>query len=791
MSRCSVIVKLLPNHNSQSLNRWRIIIRTLIVAFSCVFAVGIRAQDNPDQLALQEKWRQQQEAIQSLLPKLEAATVCLEAGGGSGSGVIVNEDGLIVTAAHVVDGQKEMTVRFSNGKVMRCQVLGGYRPADAALAKIIEPGPHPFVEMAKSGSVKKGQTIIALGHPSGFDEHRGPPLRLGHVHAIEDYQYSCDCALIGGDSGGPGFNLQGEVIGIHSTIDSNVSTNNDILIDIFHREWDSMLSGEWRGNQLFEPEDRKDDVVLGVKLFAPEAGESIRIQSVAPNSPAAWAGLQPDDRILAVNDEEIDNPTEFMSKVKRRDYGLKFVLTVQRDGETLERNVELLTRKQLREKRDEQQKEKKQESQKDSKETSSDNPQQSSWPGQKNNSLPVTYLWNLTQRFQEEQSSKEETNKQQTDQLDETEQTELQQLFTESQNANGQLTIEREKLMKLRKQLRQRMDRLAPAGGRVEDAWTRELESIFQDHLKNYSQSVFPVFVVGRNVASAIVINSNGLLLTKHSEIEGRTPQIRVNDETVIEVQIVATDNHLDLAIVQVMPQYIEVAEWIPVDLGDRLNVSIENTSQSDPAGKGTICCSVSSRTGRAAGIGVVSVASRSLDGRTTSYIGIEAVVQDNGIKVSSMMAGGPAERAGIKVGDVINALNNQPVTDVDNFKQLVESHLPGEEVQLGVIRRDSWLTLPATLGDKSKVAPMPGAAEQGHDSAATAMSRRRWNFTQGIQHDCAISPKACGGLLIDLDGRVIGINIARAGRIKSYAIPVSMAKRFVENYLNGKGVSE
>lgn len=773
------------------------IVQLVVLLSIFIFAVQIpqELQGQDDKTELLEKWKQQQEAIQKLLPSLEAATVCLEAGGGSGSGVIVNEDGLIATAAHVVEGQQEMTVRFANGKVMRCKVLGGYRPADAALAQIIEPGPHPFVKMAASDSVKRGQTIISLGNPSGFDEHRGLPLRLGHIRNIQSYQYSSDCALIGGDSGGPGFNLDGELIGIHSTISSDVSTNNDILIDIFHREWDSMLKGEWRGDQLFEPENREEDVVFGVQLFAPEQDKPVRVQSVAPNSPAAWAGLQAGDEIIEVNGESITNSAEFLRNVTGRTYGLEFELTVQRDDEKMEFSVELATRQQLKEKKAELLKQKKNE-QNGVEKLKDEDLGQTSTRSKTGVSLPVRF----NNGFAHRSTQQEDTLSQQDDEPDEDEQdaddeevgekTELQLLFEESQSSRGELTIEREKLLELRKKLRKRMDSLAPAGGRAEDQWTRSFESVFKDHVINYSRSIFPIFVVGRNVASAVVIDSDGVLLTKLSEIEGRKPQIRIDDESMIEVKIVAKDNRLDLALVQVLPEYVKATEWIPVDLGNNREVSTVKATD-DPATKGTVCCAISSRKERAAGLGIVSVASRSLDGRTTSYIGVQATVEENGIKVSGMVAGGPAERAGVKVGDVINGLNNEPVTNMDDFKKLVESHLPGEKIQLGIIRRDSWLTLPVTLGDKSKVAPMPGAAEQGHDSAATAMSRRRWNFTQGIQHDCAIPPKACGGLLIDLDGQVIGINIARAGRIKSYAIPVSLAKQFVEGYMNGKGASE
>ena len=100
----------------------------------------------------------------------------------------------------------------------------------------------------------------------------------------------------------------------------------------------------------------------------------------------------------------------------------------------------------------------------------------------------------------------------------------------------------------------------------------------------------------------------------------------------------------------------------------------------------------------------------------------------------------------------------------------------------MDIERGDTQLTLQIKLGDGSILAPMPGAREQAIDSESTLMSKRRWFFARGIQHDCAISAKDCGSPLIDLDGRLLGINIARAGRIQSYAIPISDVASFLRS---------
>nr|MCU0721897.1 S1C family serine protease [Pirellula sp.] len=75
-----------------------------------------------------------------------------------------------------------------------------------------------------------------------------------------------------------------------------------------------------------------------------------------------------------------------------------------------------------------------------------------------------------------------------------------------------------------------------------------------------------------------------------------------------------------------------------------------------------------------------------------------------------------------------------------------------------------------------------PGNREQAIDSLTAKLSKRRWGFRSGYQHDCSIAANDCGGPLIDLEGELIGINIARSGRIQSFAIPISDVKQFVEN---------
>ncbi len=137
------------------------------------------------------------------------------------------------------------------------------------MAQIEVAGPFPWVEVASGADMKLHDPVIALGHPGGFDSLRGTPLRLGYLNAIEDNFIQSDNALIGGDSGGPSFDLQGRVIGIHSHISGSLGVNRDASIRAFHLAWDAMKRGEHHAmnysQAIGEPQDA-DPWILGLRL---------------------------------------------------------------------------------------------------------------------------------------------------------------------------------------------------------------------------------------------------------------------------------------------------------------------------------------------------------------------------------------------------------------------------------------------------------------------------------------------------------------------------------------------
>lgn len=173
-------------------------------------------------------------------------------GRGMGSGVVVSEDGLILSAAHVVlTPGAELIIVLPDGSRVRGETLGVDHDVDAGMARITDAGVYAFVPVGEADSFSPGDWCLAVGHAGGIQTDRHPPLRLGRVlHRYDDNDEEVfgnvvtDCTVISGDSGGPLFDLRGRVIGIHSNIGMSATENRHVAIGEYLDRWDAFLAGE-------------------------------------------------------------------------------------------------------------------------------------------------------------------------------------------------------------------------------------------------------------------------------------------------------------------------------------------------------------------------------------------------------------------------------------------------------------------------------------------------------------------------------------------------------------------
>ncbi|MFK7850693.1 MAG: S1C family serine protease [Akkermansiaceae bacterium] len=308
----------------------KIVVGAGLMLTPCVYgAFPLNEKDAPknqgDLLALQD-------ALKEALPKAKAATVCLQVGKGSGSGVIVSEDGLVMTAAHVSTGVgKKLTVVMPDGTKLKAKSLGLRADVDAALVQITDEGPFPFVEINETGDTELGDWIFSLGHSGGFDEDRGAVVRLARLVRIANNTIQTDGTLIGGDSGGPLFDMDGRLVGIHSRVGPQLPVNMHVPIHVFIDSMEEMKASEFIGEGPFAkaPEIGKGFLGIGTEVD----GEDLKISKVGKGSPAEKADLKEGDVIKSVNEKEMktrENLKALLAELAPED---ELEIVIVRDGE--------------------------------------------------------------------------------------------------------------------------------------------------------------------------------------------------------------------------------------------------------------------------------------------------------------------------------------------------------------------------------------------------------------------------------------------------------------------------
>lgn len=284
-----------------------------------------------------------EKALKSALPGAREATVCLELGQGSGSGVIISSDGLILTAAHVTGGVgKEITVILADGRKVKCESLGLSSETDCAMAKIIDKGPFPFVDVDREDQTKLGDWVFSLGHSGGYDKKRGAGVRIGRLVKVANSTVQSDCTLIGGDSGGPLFDMQGRLIGIHSRVGANLQQNMHVPIREFVRHWDKMLAGEFIGEGPFAQKAKKGSGFLG--LGTEDSADGLRVTKIGRESPAETADIKVGDIVLKMDGQELKNKDAMQKLLKDKAADDKLVILLLRDGKEIEVSLRLAAR---------------------------------------------------------------------------------------------------------------------------------------------------------------------------------------------------------------------------------------------------------------------------------------------------------------------------------------------------------------------------------------------------------------------------------------------------------------
>jgi serine protease Do len=272
--------------------------------------------------------------------------------------------------------------------------------------------------------------------------------------------------------------------------------------------------------------------------------------------------------------------------------------------------------------------------------------------------------------------------------------------------------------------------------------------------------------------AFGAVVAADGWILTKASEMKGKI-MVELHDGREFSARIVGVSEPYDLAMLKIDVQDLKPVEW--------------RDSTKDAVGSWVATPGMNAEP---VAVGVLSVAARKITGaelarRSTSggFLGISiypAAVK-NGVKIADIIRGGAAESAGFEVDDIIIAVGKTRISDPETLFKALQKTRPGQTVAVTVKRGSEEVVLKPKLGER------PPDRADFQNKLGNQLSDHRTGFPMVLQHDTVLLPKDCGGPLVDLDGKVIGINIARAGRTETLAIPAEAIKPLLSDLKSGK----
>ena len=259
-----------------------------------------------------------------------------------------------------------------------------------------------------------------------------------------------------------------------------------------------------------------------------------------------------------------------------------------------------------------------------------------------------------------------------------------------------------------------------------------------------------------RPVALGTVVSADGLIVTKASQLNGRV-ECQLADGRKLPTTVVGQDEATDLALLRVAADNLTPIAW--------------SAASPEP---GSIVAATAPGDGPSS-IGVISDVPQPMPGPTRrlsqhGWLGISVGPSGDGPEVQGVSPGSAAEKVGLKSGDQIKQLDGKEIHSADELIDALGKLPPNRKITLAVVRKDQQLQVETTLGRS------PGRLPQDNWGGGP-FSDRRWGFSAVIPHDLPIAPVDCGGPLVDLDGRCLGVNIARALRVTTYALPASLVQ--------------
>ncbi|MFT4642032.1 MAG: serine protease Do [Verrucomicrobiales bacterium] len=289
---------------------------------------------------------------------------------------------------------------------------------------------------------------------------------------------------------------------------------------------------------------------------------------------------------------------------------------------------------------------------------------------------------------------------------------------------------------------------------KANDAQLREILDAFKPIVSPAGQSTVWVKDGKQALALGTVVDSQGGIITKASELTEGSLQCQFPDGTKVEAKVERIHENYDMALLRV----------------DRKNAPPASPLVAEAVIVGSLIATPAPG-GQVSGVGVIGVGIRDLSEQGKGYLGVGVGLRRNQLVLQSVSRPSAAANAGLKVGDILLSVNGKEHETSQSFADQVASMKPDQVIDIRFRRSGEARTAKVTLGSREDASELFNPLNP-MDRLGGATSKNRTGYPQAWQHDIALPPNQMGGPVVDLDGRVLGINIARAGRVRTYVIP-------------------
>lgn len=288
--------------------------------------------------------------------------------------------------------------------------------------------------------------------------------------------------------------------------------------------------------------------------------------------------------------------------------------------------------------------------------------------------------------------------------------------------------------------------------------------TVFEPQRQVIQLSSAVIYDGNKEIAYGTVITADGYLLTKASLVEGVGKiYVRVDKEVYKDAKVVMTDPRWDVALLK-----IEAAALTPVVFAPDSKL---------PRGTWVVVNGVTSRTNRRVMAGIISADAREILPEGGAVLGVTLKETKKGLSVEEVSKDSGAEKAGMKKGDILTAIAGKPFKEIAALGKLLAEMKSGTEVKVTLLRDGKQTELDVKLSARGDLF----REVSRNDQMSGDFSNRRSGFPRVIQHDVLGASITMGGPVLDLEGRAVGMNIARANRAETYAIPVEELRELAE----------